>query len=124
MDYITINGINLPYPETLEMQRIPNIVAQLRTMTGKDIADVNGWKWADTSIQWKSLYPEDLKRLINAVQSSTSFTVTFKDADGTTRTVNAILKGFKHSKTLVKIRDKYVWQDISITLMFPDCYPY
>jgi hypothetical protein len=125
MDYITINGQNLPYPDNFNMKRAPNIVAQIRTMTGKDIADINGWKWADTSITWKSLYPEDLTRLINAVQSTTSFTITFLDAGGTSRTVNAVLKGFGHSKSLVKTHGgHYVWQNISIDVMFPDCYSY
>ena len=73
MDYITINGQNLPYPKQFTMKRAPNIVCQFRTMTGKDYADVNGWKWADTTITWDALYPEDLNRLINAVQGSSSF---------------------------------------------------
>jgi hypothetical protein len=93
-------------------------------MTGKDYADINGWKWADTTITSDTLYPEDLNRLINAVQSSSSFTITFMDAGGTSRTVNAVLKGFGHSKSLVKIKGSYYWQGVSIDLMFPDCYQY
>ena len=124
MDYITINSQNLPYPKNFQMKRTPNIVNQMRTMTGKDIADINGWKWADTTITWDALYPEDLDRLITAVQSSSSFVLTFMDAGGTSRSVNAILKGFGHSKTLVKNRGKYYWQNVSVDLMFPDCYQY
>ena len=125
MDYITINSQNLPYPKDFQMKRTPNIVCQLRTMTGKDIADVNGWKWADTTLTWSSLYPEDLNRLISAVQGNSSFSITFMDAGGTSRTVNAILKGFGHSKSLVKTHGgNYVWQNVSIDLMFPDCYSY
>jgi hypothetical protein len=125
MDHITINSQNLPYPDTFNMKRVPNIVCQFRTMTGKDYADINGWKWADTTITWKALYPEDLTRLINAVQSAASFTISFMDAGGTSRSVNAVLKGFGHSKSLVKTHGgSYVWQDVSIDLMFPDCYSY
>ena len=124
MDYITINGQNLPYPKQFTMKRTPNIVCQYRTMSGKDYADVNGWKWADTTITWDALYPEDLNRLITAVQSSSSFTIAFIDAGGNARSANAILTGFGHSKSLVKIKGSYYWQNVSIDLMFPDCYQY
>lgn len=123
MDYLTINGKSIPYPKKFEMKKAPNIVAELTTMSGKNIADVNGWKYANVTLEWGALYPEDLNRLILAT-ADPSFTVTFLDKDGTTKTVNAILRSFKKAKTLVRYGDKYVWDGVAVELSFPDCYSY
>ena len=60
MDYITINNQTLPYPKQFQLQKVPFIVSEITTMTGQTYADVNGWKYADTVIEWGALYPEDL----------------------------------------------------------------
>lgn len=120
---ITINNQALPYPKSFKLQKTPNIVCELETMSGKRIADVNGWRYADTSIEWGALYPEDLKRLVDAT-ADPSFTIIFTDEEGTAQTVNAVLRSFSRSRTLARYGNDFVWEGVGINLSFPDCYQY
>lgn len=123
MDYLRINGYDLPYPKSFELHKEPNIVCELTTMTGRRIADVNGWRYADTTIEWGSLYEEDLSDLIQAV-STPDLTIRFKDMEGETVTVDAILKGFTGKRTLAIYEEKAVWEGVAIAVSFPACYGY
>ena len=120
---IIINGQRLPYPKSFKMEKTPNIACELETMSGKRIADVNGWRYADTSIEWGALYPEDLKRLV-AATADPSFKITFHTDDGEAMAVNAILRSFTRSRTLVQYGDDFVWEGVGINVSFPDCYQY
>lgn len=137
MDYITFRyamsgsttiSWDLPYPKKFEMQKVPNIVSEITTMTGQTYADINGWKYANTTIEWGALYPEDLQKLVGSmgvVKYGPAFTLTFIDANKQTQTVNAVLRGFHNAKTLARQRNgDYVWEGVSIDLSFPDCYQY
>ena len=121
MMYITINGYQVPYPNDFEMEQVPNIVGEIITMSGRTIADINGWKYADTTLQWGTLLDEDLHNLLNAI-SVPSFNITFTDIDGTTKTVEAIFRGITHTKTPLFNNGVVVWQNIQVALSFPACY--
>ena len=137
---LTINGCELPYPEKFVMQQVPNVVCEIQTMTGDTKADINGWKWADTTITWKALGTEDLNNLLLAIAEPT-FTMTFIYAPGMSATavprkkynIEAILKNYSAGKTRYQETinnqtangyKQFVWEDISITLSFPKCYQY
>lgn len=121
LQYITIDGVDIPYPNDLTLQKVPNIVNEMTTLTGKTVADVNGWKYADTELVWGTLLDEDLQNLLAAINLPT-FQISFYDIDGTEQTVNAVLKGRANIKTPMFYKDATVWRDVSITLSFPDCY--
>ena len=121
MQYITINGYDIPYPNDFQLQRVPNIVNEMTTLTGKVVADVNGWHYGDTDLTWNTLLDGDLQNLLAAISSS-SFPVKFKDIDGLEHTVNAVLKNRANIKTPMFHRGATVWRDVSIQLSFPDCY--
>ena len=121
MQYITINGYDIPYPNDFQLQRVPNIVNEMTTLTGKVVADVNGWRYGDTDLTWNTLLDGDLQNLLAAISSS-SFPVKFKDIDGLEHTVNAVLKNRANIKTPMFHRGATVWRDVSIQLSFPDCY--
>ena len=123
MKYLRINNYNLPYPKAFEMRKEPNIVCELTTMTGSKVADVNGWRWADTTIEWGALYQEDLTLLLQATASPT-LTIAFENMSGGTTTVNAILKGFVGKRTLAVYDGDTVWEGVAIAVSFPDCYEY
>ena len=122
-DTFKINAMEFPYPEKFQMSKVPNIVCALRTMSGKDVADVNGWKYADTSISWSALEDTDIGHLA-WMTSMPTFTITFLDPWDGTVTVNAINRGLSHSKTRFKNGGKFVFEDVTLDLSFPDCYPY
>lgn len=138
MDYIrlkivyTMPGISgqtykdFPYPKQLEMQVVPNIVNEIHTMSGNTLYDVNGWKYADTTIEWGTLYPEKLHDLIYIVNQAkvNDLYLEYVDPEGTAQSIKAVIKNFKKAKTLVRYGSDYVWEGVALTLSFPECYPY
>lgn len=121
LQYITINGYDIPYPNDFEPQKVPNIVNEMQTLTGKTVADINGWKYGDVKLRWDTLLDEDLQNLLVAIAAN-DFPITFKDIDGADHTVNAVFKGRANVKTPLFHNGQTVWRDISISLSFPDCY--
>lgn len=121
LQYITINGQDIPYPNDFELQKVPNVVNEMTTLTGRVVADVNGWRYADAELAWDTLLGEDLQNLLTAISDS-SFQMTFKDIDGADHTVNTVLRGRANIKTPMFHNGVTVWKDVKITLSFPDCY--
>ena len=121
LDYMNINGYSIPYPNDFSPSKVPNIVNEMVTLTGKVVADVNGWRYGDVSLAWDTLLDEDLNNLLAAI-SDPWFTITFKDIDGTEHTVNAVLKGRANVKTPIFYNGATVWKDVTVPLSFPDCY--
>ena len=121
MQYMTINGQQIPYPNDFTLQKVLNVVNEMTTLTGKVVADINGWRYGDTDLSWDTLLDQDLQNLLTAISEPT-FQVTFKDIDGTDHTVNAVFKGRANVKTPMFHRGETVWRDVSVQLSFPDCY--
>ena len=74
MQYMDINGYSVPYPNDLELQRVPNIVNEITTLTGKVVADVNGWRYGDTelkSISFNSVrVPYNIQKEVTDLENS------------------------------------------------------
>lgn len=120
MDYLTINGYAIPYPNDFTMTKKPRIVSEIETLSGTVIADVSGWKYEDTTLQWDTLLDADLQNLLAAI-SSDIFTITFNDIDGP-HTVTAILSERTNVKTPLFKDGQLIWSNIEIGLTFPECY--
>jgi len=121
LQYLTINGESIPYPNSFTLQKVPNIVNEMTTLTGKVVADINGWRYGDTELSWDTLLDDDLQKLLSAISAPT-FTVSFKDIDGADHTITAVLKGRANVKTPMFNNGVTVWTGVSVTLSFPDCY--
>ena len=138
MDYITFrinytmdgtsgsSSEQLPYPKTFEMQVVPNIVNEIHTMSGNVLYDVNGWKYADTTIEWGTLYPEMLERLIQVVNKAkvNDLFIEYIDPKGEAKPVKTVIRNFKKAKTLARYGSDYVWEGVSLQLTFPECFQY
>lgn len=120
MDYITINGKSVPYPNDFTPKKVPNKVAQMQTLSGKDIADVNGWKYEPMTLQWDTLLDQDLRDLLDAISEDT-FMMTFSDIDGV-HTVEVALESRFNTKTPIKKDGVIVWKNVTVDVSFPDCY--
>ena len=120
MDYLTINGYSIPYPNDFTMKKIPRIVSELETMSGTIIADISGWKYEETTLQWDTLLDADLQNLLSAI-STDLFDISFKDIDGN-HTVKAILTKRSNVKTPIFKDGQLIWSNIEISLSFPECY--
>jgi len=124
MKYIQINGKNFPHPLDFQMSTQPNLTSQLTTMSGRNIADVNGWTYADMTLSWQWLENGDLQELIRETDPMQgSFTFTFDDiTTGQPTTVNAIRTSVGGKRLAVLDHGKVVWVDIQLSVSFPDCY--
>lgn len=120
MDYITIGGKIVPYPNDFTLEKVPNLVSEITTMSGQTLYDKNGWKYADTELKWDTLLEKDLTNLLDGISRS-PFVINCEDIDGP-KSINAILKSRVNVKTRLKHKGKIVWRDISVTVSFPDCY--
>lgn len=118
MDYITINGYSIPYPNDFTMTKVPRIVSEIETLNGTIIADIDGWKYEETTLQWDTLLDNDLQNLLSAI-SSNIFSITFEDIDGQ-HTVQAILTERTNVKTPLFKDGNLIWSDIKIGLAFPE----
>jgi len=124
MRYIKINGKDFPHPIDFRMQTVPNLTAQLTTMSGKNIADINGWKYADMTLSWEYLESTQLLELLRETDPMQgAFSFTFDDlTTGEPTTVNAIRTEVGGRRLAVTEHGKTVWVDIQIGVSFPDCY--
>lgn len=123
MDYIQINGVLIPYPNGFTMTKVANIVNELVTMTGDTIADINGWKYADTTLEWDFLYESDLQNVLSGTDPlNGTFTLTFDDVENGQITVNAFRRSRVSVKTRYKENGRIVFTGIELTIAFPDAY--
>lgn len=120
MDYIDINGYSIPYPNDFTMRKVPRIVSEIETMNGTTIADISGWKYDDTTLEWDTLLDDDLQNLLTAI-SANIFPITFEDIDGQ-HTVQAVLISRQNVKTPLFKDGNLIWSDLQISLSFPECY--
>lgn len=120
MDYLTINGYTIPYPNDFTMKKVPRIVSEIETMDGTTIADISGWKYEETTLQWDTLLDADLQNLLAAI-SVNLFELTFTDIDGP-HTVKAILTERSNVKTPLFKNGQLIWSNIEISLTFPESY--
>lgn len=79
LDYIIINGEQIPRPPKFSMTRSDIYKGDYVTCTGKTIADKIGWKYADMSLEWDALPQQMVDVLVNM---SGVNTIVFDDLDG------------------------------------------
>lgn len=125
MRNILINGKAYPHPKDFAMQSVPNIVSSITTMSGKNLADVNGWVYSDVTLSWEWIDAAVLVDLINDTDPiQGTFDFTFDDMkSGTRKTIKAIRTGVGGQKLAAITPDgKVQWTGIQMSLSFPDCY--
>ena len=93
-------------------------------MSGKTIADINGWTYADMKLSWEFIESETLIDLMQETDPMRgSFLFTFDDiTTGLQSTVNAIRTDIGGRRLAVRENGKTVWVDIQMSISFPDCY--
>lgn len=124
MDYIEINGNQIPYPNDFTMNTEPIIVNEITTMNGYTYADIVGVKFSDTTMNWDYLKEEELMTLLSETNPlNGTFELKFAEPEGGTggwRRINALRVGRVVTKTALHEPDGgIVWSGIAITLRFP-----
>lgn len=113
---ITIDGHTFYRPNGFTPAREYVYAGKITTCTGKTIADVIGWKYADISLEWDSLPQEQVDNLLGL--NGTEVIMTWTDADGSTASESVI--PLTHSLTATRYMrgSTPVWSDITTSLEF------
>ena len=124
MDYLKINGNRIPFCNGFTMTQVPNIVNEVTLMNGNVQADINGWKYADTTLKWEMLHEDDLTTLLSGTDPIRgTFELSFYEPGSNAyKTVKALRKGRVVVKTRYKEAGKILWKGIEIELTFPESY--
>lgn len=85
------------------------------TITGKTIADVVGWKYADMTLSWDTL-PDDQLSVLTSLSGEVE--MNFEDSDGS-KSETIIRKGFENAPTRFTFDDgTVVWKDVNMNITF------
>lgn len=124
MDYLKVNGKKIPFSNSFTMQQVPNIVNEVTLMNGDTQADINGWRYDDTTLKWDFLYEDHLTTLLSETDPIRgTFDLSFYEPGSTNyKTVKALRIGRVVVKTRHKEKGKIVWTGIEIELRFPEAY--
>ena len=124
MDYLEVNGNKIPFSNGFTMTQIPNLVNEVTLMNGSKQADINGWRYDDTTLEWDYLRESDLQTLLTETDPIRgTFDLSFYEP-GTNgyKTVKALRIGRVLVKTRYKEQGEIVWTGIEIELTFPEAY--
>lgn len=112
---IKINGTNIYRPNGFTPQRQDVYAAEITTCTGKTIADLIGWKFANMTMQWDAL-PQDQLEVLLAM--SGECTLEFTDADGVARTEAVVRTSAVTTATRFTRNGVPVWSNVQLEVMF------
>lgn len=124
MDYLKVNGYAIPFSNGFTMTQVPNLVNEVTLMNGNTQADINGWKYEDTTLRWGTLEEDDLNTLLaqtDPIRGEFDFSF-YEPGSNSYKTIKALRKGRVVVKTRYKRNGAIVWKDIEISLTFPEAY--
>jgi len=113
---IMINGEDIIRPNGFSPKREDLYAGEITTCNGSITADLVGWKYADTTMQWDAL-PEDQLQTLLAMKGEA--TLTFDDADGNTRSekiirTSAVTTATRH----IGPEGTPLWIDVNVEVRF------
>lgn len=114
-----INGKGFTRPDNFVMKRKPHLAAQLKTLSGRTIGDIRGWKYEDATLKWGCLPESAVEELL--VQTAGGFTIRFDDLDGE-REANAVCTSFGASKAFAVKNSAAVYTDFEMEVEFIDVF--
>ena len=115
LDYIIINGEQIPRPPKFSPAREDIYKGNYVTCTGKTIADRIGWKYSDMSLEWDGLPQQAVDVLVNM---SGVNTIVFDDLDG------EIVEEQIVRSSAVALRHRYtfggvvIWKKVKVEIKF------
>lgn len=115
LDYIIINGEQIPRPPKFSPAREDIYKGDYVTCTGKTIADKIGWKYSDMSLEWDALPQQMVDVLVNM---SGVNTVVFDDLDGelvSEQIVRTSAVALRHRYTQGGVT---IWKKVKVDIKF------
>lgn len=112
---IKINNTEILRPSDFELTKEDVYAGEYRTNTGRLIADVIGWKYADFTLSWDMLPNDMISVLTNLTGEAT---LEFEDSDGS-HTETIIRGGFQNTPTRFTNPDgSVVWKNVNVEVRF------
>ena len=115
LDYIIINGEQIPRPPKFSPAREDIYKGNYVTCTGKTIADRIGWKYSDMSLEWDGLPQQAVDVLVNMNGVNS---IVFDDLDGEIveeQIVRASAVALRHRYTLGGV---VIWKKVKVEIKF------
>ena len=118
---ITIDGTEVIRPNEFTLQRENVYSAEIETCTGKRIADLIGWRYADLTLNFDYLPQEQLSALLD-IQGEV--VMTFGNEVEETVTETVIVKTSTATVTRLTDQDGNVaWKGIQLEVQFINAHP-
>lgn len=115
LDFIIINGEQIPRPPKFSPAREDIYKGNYVTCTGKTIADRIGWKYSDMSLEWDGLPQQAVDVLVNMHGVNT---IVFDDLDGEIveeQIVRSSAVALRHRYTLGGV---VIWKKVKVEIKF------
>ncbi len=114
---ITIDNHEIYRGNDFTLSREFLYAGEVETCTGKRCADLVGWRYADTTIQWDALPDGQLQSILALSGEQVEFTFTNEEDESVTETV--IPRALASTATRHTGRDgKAIWKGISLQIQF------
>lgn len=114
-----INTTELPDPAGFRVEREDIYAGEYVSQTGKQFADVVGWRYAPITLTWEVLQDAELQAILSA---GNAFNVTFIDPEKgeVTTAAKRTRIGATHKRRYWK--EQVAWLDFSMEVIFIDAY--
>lgn len=117
---ISLGGHDVLAPNNFTPERQDIYAAEYTTMSGKQIADLVGWRYADLTLEWDTLPQSQLEILLGL---SGSFDIVFDDIHGSV-TERVYPLGTVAVGTRLTRNGDTVWKDVRFSLRFVNAHAY
>jgi len=114
-----INSTVLPDPKEWRPVREYIYAGEYTSQTGKQFADIVGWRYAPATLAWEVLQQSEMDAILAA---GSQFTITFTDPKDGEVTTQARLVRFGTTHRRNYWGDRAIWTDFSVEVIFTDAY--
>lgn len=114
-----INSTVLPDPKEWRPEREYIYAGEYTSQTGKQFADIVGWRFAPVTLSWDVLLDNEMAIIIN---TGSTFTLTFEDPKLGEVTTGARLMRFGSTHRRKYWKGQSIWTDFSMEVMFLDAF--
>lgn len=118
---ITINGTEVYRPNEFTLTREKVTAAEITTCTGKFIADLIGWKYADMELSFDTL-PQDMMNALLQIEGAVDMTFTDEEENSVTEKVLVRSSTAKVTR-MTNYEGKVLWRNFALAITFINAHP-
>lgn len=115
---ISINSEIIYQGNDFTLQREYIYAGEYETCTGKRVADLVGWRYADLTIQWDTLPEEMLGYVMGLTGEAVDFTFTDELGESITESVIPTVISSQATRLTNPYDSSAIWRNVSLQLRF------